>query len=268
MSHTQRNPLISGLKFIKRQAARLRPHLPGKGRIGVAAGVVAVIGGCIALSVVGLPDWKAVDVAKEVVALNPTLEQLEQAAANQPKDAEAQLALGHAAFDRGDRALGVDSYRRALRLDAAVATSRMTSNLLECFGQDEQWAAASLLSRYKLVEAEESLRTLTNHRAHWVRSTAVETLGKLGKATSDDVFRVYLADLRVKDCEVRQAAMRNLADIGDRRALEPIRRARDKDLEETPWYGFRCLRVESEYAIEKLTRTRYSTRPLSRVASR
>ncbi len=59
-----------------------------------------------------------------------------------------------------------------------------------------------------------------NYRRRWA---AVEGLRRIHQEDSIDLRDVYLADLKVRDCNVVNRAAGKLADLGDTRAIEPLR---------------------------------------------
>lgn len=223
--------------------------------IGIAVGAVVLVAAG-AVAVMGMPDWEALDDMKATVGAKPTLAELAQKAKAEPKNAEAQVELGHAQFEAGQRGPALRSYDRALQLDKSVASSRMIDNLIACFSEKEENAAQAIISTYKLVDAEDQLRTLTSHKQWSTRTAALKALDKLDKAKPSDSLRVYALDLQTNDCEVKRRAVAKLGELGDKRALDDIRNAKKKEAEETPWYAFSCLGGRADDAEAKILASR------------
>lgn len=225
-----------------------------KRRPGIVAGVVGglvVLGGAIAVGTYGLPDWEVLDDVQRAIG-KPTVSELREMVRRDPQDADAHRALGHALYETGKRARAIDAYERALVIDREAVDEQMVANLLASFGNPEQGEAASLLTRLKLVEAENGLRERVKNRSYRVRWGALQTLEKLGKATRQDFVAAWMLDLDSPDCDVRRAAVENLGKEGDRRALAAIRSANRKDEETTPWYAFSCLGDRPEEAEKRI----------------
>ncbi len=223
--------------------------------VGVAlAGAAAVAG-----LVVWIGSWsgdEALSAIEATVGLRKSLPELKQEARENPKDADAHVALGDGYFEAKQRANALKAYDRALQLDPSAATERMVANLIACYGTDEQSAAHAIITQYKLVSAEAGLRELTKSSRWKVRTGAMSTLEKLGKARRDDYLTVWTRDLSSPDCDVRRHAVEKLGELGDKRALAAIRAARKKDQDETPWYAFSCLGGRADDAEKKILATR------------
>jgi tRNA A-37 threonylcarbamoyl transferase component Bud32 len=66
-------------------------------------------------------------------------------------------------------------------------------------------------------------------RRYWLRWNSIETLKQLGELGRVDKAMVYIADLRYAgSCNTRKRAARELAKLGDDRALEPLRKAQNR----------------------------------------
>jgi hypothetical protein len=244
MGRTSKNPVVAVMKRIRTMS---RNQKVGFGLI--SAGLVA---GGVTFALIGMPDVKAVDNAVEMVAGKPTLSDLRQDVKENPADAAAQLALGHALFESGKHGLALVAYDKAMRMDSKTASKRVVDNVMVTFGAKEMTAAAAVITKHKLVDAEEGLRKHTRSTEYEVRVTALDTLEKINRLQKDDILRVETANLGVSSCDQRRLAIRNLAKLGDKRAIDPIRDAAKKDLEATPWYSVSCLRaipMEAEQEI-------------------
>jgi tetratricopeptide (TPR) repeat protein len=265
MRHTQKNPILKAMKQVRgtwRRGVEASATAMRKVRsiqlsrrhqlIGGSALGVAVVAAALAFS--GLPDWAVIDGARDAVFGERSVTELQKAVAAQPKDTDRRVDLGHALFDGGKRQQALIEYDRALQLDRGAASGRVVNNLLACFGKGEQPSAEAIISQYKLGSAEGELRDLTEHRSHYVRAAALRCLDKLGEIEREDFYRVHLADLGEAECDVRKNAVKRLAELGDTRAIKPIQKAREKDIEQTPWFAFRCLGGDADDALAHLSR--------------
>ena len=122
---------------------------------------------------------------------------------------------------RPGEALG--SWDEAARLDPApLETGPILAALEDELGGSRAQAAGDLLGKLEgpgrraLVEA-------TRSDAYRKRWAAVEALRRIHAEDAVDLRDVYLANLRVRDCNVVVRAAGKLADLGDGRAIEPLR---------------------------------------------
>src|SRR5919198_5824902 len=224
---------------ISRAAATLRQHP----KVVIGSGIAVLLCGAAALALVsGRPELEAVISSPvQVLVGKPTLAEATERAKRRPDDPAAQLALGHASFEARRRTAGLTAYARAMELDKTVQDDQMLENLVACFGTKQQDQAAALITRFKLVGAEDGLEKLTRHEVHAVRWGAIQTLSRVGKASRADYVSAWIADLGEEECDVRRNAVENLGKQGDPRALRAIRKARAKDREKPGWFGTTCL---------------------------
>lgn len=221
---------------------------------GIAAAVV-VAGAGAAVAVMGLPEWEVVDDLASLTA-KPTLAELAKKAKESPKDAGLQRDLGDAQFEAGNRSAGLRAYDRALALEKD-APDRMLENLVDCYGKKEQAQAHAIITRHKLAQIESRLDDLTKSKVWRVRTGAISTLEKLGKASKSDYLNVWTADLQHTECEVRQYAVAKLGELGDKRALDPIRAAKKlEDETNTGWFASKCLGGRADEAEKKILAAR------------
>jgi hypothetical protein len=209
---------------------------------------VLVVGGLMFFK----PDLRVVDMVNAKVGAAPTYDELKEAVAKDPKNAVLQVDLGHAAWEKGKKETALAAYDRALSLDPSVASSRMTDNLVACFGNPCMMPAYNIILARKLTGAEGALRALVPDKRHVVRINAVGLLDKLGKAQKDDWMAVWIQDTTEDDCDVRRNAVEKLGEFGDKTALQAIRDANKKDDEQTKWYQLSCLRGRPEDAEKKI----------------
>ncbi len=77
--------------------------------------------------------------------------------------------------------------------------------------------------------AVEPLLAGTGDQRFWVRWNSVKALKAMGRVDEVDLVQVYILDLlHAGRCSRRKMAARKLAALGDRRALEPLRRAKKR----------------------------------------
>ncbi|HZH04249.1 MAG TPA: HEAT repeat domain-containing protein, partial [Myxococcaceae bacterium] len=105
-------------------------------------------------------------------------------------------------------ALASDAVLHELALELGGPRSVEAGELLTAVGEP----AVSPLSQAAADEA--------NAKRRWA---AVEVLRKLHREDAVDLASVYLADLRARDCNTRVRAAKELGELGDRRAVEPLR---------------------------------------------
>ena len=117
----------------------------------------------------------------------------------------------------------LSSWEEAAKIDsAALEAGPILTVLVDELGGSRSQAAGDLLAklggpgRRALVEA-------TRSDAYRKRWAAVDALRRIHAEDAVDLRDVYLADLRVRDCNVVVRAAGKLADLGDERAVEPLR---------------------------------------------
>jgi len=117
----------------------------------------------------------------------------------------------------------LSSWEEAAKTDpAALETGPIMTTLVDELGGSRGQAAGDLLvklggpGRRALVEA-------TRSDAYRKRWAAVDALRRIHADDAVDLRDVYLADLQVRDCNVVVRAAGKLADLGDERAVEPLR---------------------------------------------
>jgi len=117
----------------------------------------------------------------------------------------------------------LSSWEEAAKLDPSVLEAGpILTTLVDELGGTRAQAAGDLLAklggpgRRALVEAARS----DAYRKRWA---AVDALKRIQADDAVDLRDVYLADLRVRDCNVVVRAAGKLADLGDERAVEPLR---------------------------------------------
>ena len=117
----------------------------------------------------------------------------------------------------------LSAWEEAAKIDsAALETGPVLTVLADELGGTRGQAAGDLLAklggpgRRALVEA-------TRSDAYRKRWAAVDALRRAHAEDAVNLRDVYLADLRIRDCNVVVRAAGKLADLGDERAVEPLR---------------------------------------------
>jgi hypothetical protein len=253
MAKTDKNGIIGATTGLAK-SMKHRIFEPLKRRwklsLGIGVGVLAVAGVVTAVAMNGAPDSRVLDAMN---GLNPSLPELQKMVSKDPKNARLQLALGHAYFDHGQFSSAVVRYDTALVLDKSLASQRIADNLVTRYGTKDHAAAYATIVKFHLTDAEDGLRKLVPDKRNVVRTGAVATLDKLGKATKEDWHTMWLLDLKDEDCEVRRNAVERLGEFGDKTALAALKAADKKDEDGTAWYQFSCLGDRPEEAVEKIS---------------
>jgi HEAT repeat protein len=115
------------------------------------------------------------------------------------------------------------AWEDAAKLDPdALDRPEILEALEEELGGSRSQAAADLLGRIGTpgVRRLQKATRSDNYRRRWA---AVDGLKRIHQEDSVDLRDVYLADLTVRDCNVVTRAAGKLADLGDTRAIEPLR---------------------------------------------
>ena len=251
MAKTDKHSILqTGMAKIAEVAKGAKARISGKVGLGTAlvVALVLVVGALMFFK----PDLKVVDVVNQKVGAGPTYDELKAAVAKDPKNAALQVDLGHAAWEKGKKETALAAYDKALSLDQSVASTRMTDNLVSCFGTPCQMPAYNIIIARKLVGAEDALRKLVPDKRNVVRANAVSALDKIGKAQKDDWMNLWIQDTTESDCDVRRNAVEKLGEFGDKRGLQAIREAAKKDEQNTKWYQLSCLRGRPEDAEKKI----------------
>jgi class 3 adenylate cyclase len=138
--------------------------------------------------------------------------------------AEADVVRGRAlhALKRGDE--GLTYYQSAAQVDPRIlARPDVVFDLCEDLGGTRSQDAADLLQRSgdRGVQCvADAARETENHRKRWA---AVELLHRMKREDKLDLFDVYVADLKSGNCTMATKAARGLGEMGDRRAIEPLK---------------------------------------------
>jgi hypothetical protein len=238
---------------VKQQASRAAKRVREHPRIAVGVAAAVLLVGVAAVAVLtGTVDMDDIVAPVQGLVGKPTLAEATERARKNPKDADAQLAQGHAAFEARRRAVALAAYENALVVDGKIADDTMYANLVRCFGTKHEGAAASLITRFHLVGVADRLDDLAKSDSHAVRWAALQTLSRIGKASREDYVTVWIGDLDSQECAVRRTAVESLGQQGEPRALQAIRKARTKDRENPGWFGVTCLGDLPDMAEKKI----------------
>ncbi|HOX44763.1 MAG TPA: adenylate/guanylate cyclase domain-containing protein [Myxococcota bacterium] len=131
---------------------------------------------------------------------------------------------------------------------ALLAEAQVQADLVRCLDRQKPARVLELLVGGLGDEAVPRLLEATTAPRYYQRWNAVRALERLGRLGEVDQAAVYLVDLeRSEDCATRKRAARKLAELRDPRALEPLRRARER-----PFYENLCMAGALEEAIRAL----------------
>ena len=241
------------LHRVKQQASRAKAGVRNHPKVAIGVAAAGLVVGVLAVAMItGAVDMDDVMAPVQDLAGKPTFAEAAERAEKNAKDADAQLALGHAAYQAKRRAVALAAYENALVLDRKIGDDTMYRNLGRCFGTKHQEAASSFITRFHLVDFADHADPLLKSDSPSVRSAALQTLSRLGKASRADYATVWIEDLQASDCAMRRAAVENLGKQGDPRALPAIRKARTKDRENPGWFGATCLGDLPDEAEKKI----------------
>jgi eukaryotic-like serine/threonine-protein kinase len=177
------------------------------------------------------------------------------------EDARQELALGHDEIAARRPLEALEAYRRAVALDPAVAADPDLRKNAEPHLQarDSKVAAAAvvLLGDMEGDWAIDRLVELAADRRNAVRRSARTLAEKRGAGDRIDRLTSYVLDLlHGKTCEERAEAVPRLRELGDKRAIPALRRARKRKTGGILGLGGRivngCMRVELDEAIAYL----------------
>lgn len=147
-------------------------------------------------------------------------------------DSSALLARAQAEFRRGALLDAVSDYEQALAQDGNLGSDAdLRSNLTKiASGKDAVPAviALDLLARGVAPPAQDVIRTqAVKNPSHDVRQRALAIAIRDGFAEGIDRVEASLIDLQqAKTCDERRAAIAKLRELGDRRAIAPLRRVK------------------------------------------
>jgi cytochrome c-type biogenesis protein CcmH/NrfG len=198
--------------------------------IGTAVAGVAVAGGYYVYTHGGM-NFRPVEAARDVLAPivpDRSMADLKSIIKANPQNGEALMELAHRQFVSKQKDVAIKTYDRALKV-GAEQTETLYDDLTACFGTAEQNAASQLIIDHKLGSMAPHLRKMASNADYNVRWTAVYLLNQLKKAKTSDAVTAWVQDLNDKNCSVQKNAVVNLGKVGDKRALDAIRAADERD---------------------------------------
>jgi serine/threonine-protein kinase len=213
------------------------------------------------------PAPAAPDLAQRLAKVEDWLEQgnnaaarraLEQAMDERPKDGRVRYMLGRVAYADDHHAEALGHYREAITLDPGFRGDPVLLAHLDAMLSEPKQADAALELAVEKVgaPAADLLEQVANEGSDLARrrraATALEDVGQ-GKR----VDRVSLGILELKKaatCDERKAWVETLRDLGDARALQPLRNLRGRRLGPIAWGSSdtSCMRTELPEAIKAL----------------
>jgi hypothetical protein len=177
-----------------------------------------------------------------------------------PDSARVHYLLGNIDFIERKPEAGLGSYREAMRRDAGYRGDAALLRNIRQLIDDKKLAGEALEVLIKDVgkPAGDALAEVASaDRRVELRHAALRACLDLGCEARVDKLQSYLLDLgQGKTCEERRDAVVHLKDLGDKRALDPLRRARRRGgaLFGLLSGGNDCIRKELDDAIKSLDR--------------
>jgi hypothetical protein len=178
------------------------------------------------------------------------------------EDARAELELGHDRIAARRPLEGLEAYRRALALHPDVASDETLRADVEAQVRARDIAVAviavQLLGEIGAEWALDELIELAGRdKRNAIRRAARLLADKRGAGDRMDLLSSYQLDLlHGKTCEERAEAVPQLVDLGDKRALPSLERARKRRSGGILGFGGHmvngCMRVELDEAIARL----------------
>jgi hypothetical protein len=171
--------------------------------------------------------------------------------------ARIHYLLGSVAFRERQPEAGMQSYKEAIRLDPGYRGDPTLAENLELSLEDKRVGSAALdfLSREVGAPACPTLaRVASTDRRPELRHAAWSACETLGCREVDRVQSLLLDLTQAKRCDERREAVLSLKALGDRRALEPLKKARRKGGGFLGLFGGgnECMKKELEEAISSL----------------
>jgi len=137
---------------------------------------------------------------------------------------EAAFLKGRALYSlkRGDE--GIAHYKQASASEAAIlARKEMLRDLSQSLGGPHSQEAADMLVQAGEPAVDFLVDAAGDAQSYQRRGAAIEALRRMEREDRVDIVAVYLMDLKARDCDVVSKAAKNLGEIGDARAVEPLR---------------------------------------------
>jgi tRNA A-37 threonylcarbamoyl transferase component Bud32 len=238
----------------------------------IVGGAVAMIAALVAAVTLGGPSKPAKPDAEIAAALKPAEDALARgdlAAARavllqqlsaHPDVARVHYLLGTLEFVDRHPDDGLDAYRKTIQLDAGYATDAAILRNVQATLDDRKLGskALHLLADTIGKPASQTLALIASHdkRAE-LRHDALSACERLGCLPQVDRLSSYLLDLQQeKRCEDRRPVVVKLKELGDKRALDALRKAKQKSGSVYAVFGGgnECMKAELEAAIEALSK--------------
>ena len=145
------------------------------------------------------------------------------ALAGSDETTEVLVMKGRALFDLSRYEEGLKAYQTAAGRDRAILSDReVVDDIAHEFRGPRAESAAKLLEESG-EGAVGFLLEASSDRDFKTRWRAIESLKRMNRADRVDMAAAYMADLKVNDCAVMKRAAKSLGDLGDLRAVEPLR---------------------------------------------
>ena len=229
----------------QRLPADLRRWSPIAGVIGVVLLLVIVPSLCLRASRVTAPPPPPRPVTAAVQAplqqaddalttgrLAEARARLLQLLSRHPKEARVRFLLGHLEFVEKKPAAALVAYGQALELDPGLrGDAALLLNVRALLADRDKRVALSALAlmgdRIGAPARQDLVQIASGDRRSELRAAARAACEKVGCGAQLDLVDSYSLDLaQARSCEEKREAVRALAATGDRRAAEPLRKAR------------------------------------------
>lgn len=169
-------------------------------------------------------------------------------AAGSRGDASTYLSLGHERFTAGRRADALAAYERAIRLSPKLASNdQLRANVMKTLeGKDAVAGVIALellASQMKPAERDVIIATASTNKQLDIRRRAFAIAERDGFADKVDRVESWSLDLgQATTCDERRAAIQRLAEIGDKRSLAALKRAK----------AHKCVEKDATDAISRI----------------
>ena len=194
-----------------------------------------------------------------------TIRMLEHHALDIAGDPYSQIELGHAQFALGNTSRGIEAYKVAVTLhedmrddDKLRANAGLAADSKDGMAQLEGLEFQSVFLKEDSAKTRLADIASADRRAE-IRKHARQLAKSLGIEDRVDKVNSLILDLsQEKECEIKKQIIAKLKSLDDKRAIKPIKRARNH--KRGTFFGMggsrtnKCLRVEADAALAHLSK--------------
>ena len=203
---------------IKRARATVAAH-PAVA-IAVVAALILTAGGLLVWTTYHSNPIRLAQEAFESGKFESALRHLDRAG----KDPKAAVLKGRALYSLKRQSEGIAQYKEAAASDPQLLVNPdILRDLSESLGSHQSQDAVELMVEIgdpAVNELVDASRDTQNSRRRWA---AIDALRRMKHEDRADLVAAYLLDLKSHDCPVVQKAAKALGDLGDKRAVQPLR---------------------------------------------